>query len=122
MQCRADGQPFVSGRRLDPGSPKWGLMKELAVGDAVQRTASGHHQILDRHTLMQLLQQMKENFLETMLHGISKVHVTLRDFGVWLAGFAEEVHHAVGKMPCQPDRSVSLNLHALVAPQGHEVT
>src|SRR6185369_5715158 len=81
----------------------------------------GHHQVLHRHTLVQLLHEMKEDFLETMLHRIGEVHIALRDFGVRLAWLAEKLHHAVRKMSRQPDRSVSLNLHALIASERHEV-
>ena len=52
---------------------------------------------------------------------IGEVHIALRDFSVRLARLAKKLHHAIGKMPRQPDRSVSLNLHALIAAQGHEV-
>ena len=121
MQSRTDRQAFVSRRRLDPGPPKRGLIEELPVGHAVQGAASRHDQVFLRHPLVQLLQEMKENFLEAMLHGVGQVHVALRDFGIRLTRLAEQVHHALGKMPRQSNRSVRLDLHSLIASQGHEV-
>ena len=71
-----------------------------------------------RHPLVQLLQQMKEHFLETMLHGIGEIHVTLHNFSVGFARQAEKLHHAIGKMPRQSHCSVRLDLHSLIASQG----
>ena len=121
MQSRANGQALISGRGLNPGPPKWSLLKKFSIGDTVQRAAPGHDQIFGRHPLVQLLQQMKENFFETMLHGVSEIHVTLCNFCVWVARRAKVLHHAVGKMSRELDRSVVLNLHALIAAQRHEV-
>src|SRR6266436_5881056 len=121
VQSRADGQSFISCCGLNPGPAKWCLMKELAVSDTVQSAAPSHDQILHSRASMQLLQQMKKHFLETMLHGIREIHIALRDFSVWFARLAEELLHAMRKMPRQSDGSVSLDLHALIASQGHEV-
>src|ERR1700689_36867 len=65
---------------------------------------------------------MKERLLETILHGISQIHVPLRDLGMGLARSAEKLFHLVREMPCQAHRSVRQHLHPLSTPQRLEVT
>src|SRR5438477_616430 len=94
-------QALVARRRLNPGLLERGPSKKLAVSDAVQRAASGHRQIVEWDFLVQLVQQIEKGFLETMLHRVSQIHVTLRDFGLRLASLSEQFHHAIGKMTRQ---------------------
>ena len=121
VQSSADRQPFIARRGLNPGLPKRCFGEEFSVGDAVQRAAASHGQVWQRHPLVQLLQQVKEDFLEAVLHGKGEVHVALRNFGMRLARLAEQLLHAIGEMPRQSYRSIGLDLHALIASQGHEI-
>ena len=68
-----------------------------------------------------VVEQMKEDFLETLLHGESQVHVTLFDFGMRLTRLAEQLLHAVGKMSSQGDGAVGEHLHSLVATERLEI-
>src|SRR5690242_12528128 len=114
MQGCANGQTLIAGGRLNPGTSKWSRAEELAVGDAVQSTPSGHREIFERHALMKLVEQMKENFFEPLLHGKSEIHFALADFGMGLAGRAKQLLHARRKVSSQLYGAIGQNLHALV--------
>lgn len=95
--------------------------KKFAVGHAVERTASRHRQIFIGDALVQLVQRVKEHFFKTVLHGIGKVHVTLRYFRVRLARRPKELFHFVAEMPRQAYCSVGQYLHSLIASKRLEV-
>src|SRR5438128_48565 len=98
MQGRADRQAFVARSRLYPSVAKWRAGEQLPIGNAVQRTSAGHRQIFHRHAFMKAIQEVKENFLKTMLHRIRKVHVPLSYLRSRIAGRTEQLDHAPRKM------------------------
>ncbi len=69
VQRGADREAFISGRGLDVGAAKRRVVEELAVGDTVEGAASGHGEVVERNVLVQMIQQVKENFFKTMLKG-----------------------------------------------------
>src|SRR5437764_6723118 len=98
VQGGADGQTFIAGRGLDPCTTKWSVIEQFSVRYAVQRAPASHDQVVQRDALMQLVKQVKENFLELMLHGIREIHVTLCDFTVRFTRLAKEFSHTIRKM------------------------
>src|SRR5579864_477714 len=60
---------------------------------------------------------MEKDFLETMLHGESQVHIALRNFGVRLTRRTKHLDHAARKMPGQLHRPIRFDLHAFVTAQ-----
>ena len=64
---------------------------------------------------------MKENFFKVVLHGESKIHIPLRDFGMWLARITKYFFHAAGEMWRQLHRPIRLNLHPLITAQRFEI-
>src|SRR4051794_262939 len=100
---------------------KGGAVKKLAVGHAIQRASSRHHEVLERHLFVELIQKMKEYLLEAMLHAISEVHLALCDFCVGLPRIAEGAFHALGKMRRQEHRAIRFYLHSLIAAEGLEI-
>src|SRR6266516_2611593 len=98
VQGRADGQTFIASGRLNVGSTKWSLFKQLSVGHTIESTSAGHCEIVERRTFVQPIEQVKEYLLEAMLQGKRQVHVAQRDLGVRLARIAEQLLHAVGEM------------------------
>jgi hypothetical protein len=121
VQRSANGQAFVAGRGLDVGAAKGRAIEQLAVGDAVEGAASGHGKIVAWKLLIQVVQEMKENLLETMLQRKGNIHIALSDFGVWSARLAEKLLHAMGKMAGEADGAIGQNLHAGIAAQRLEV-
>ena len=85
VQRGADGQAFVSSSRLNVGSAKRRAFEEFAVGNTIESASSGHRQVIERNFCVQMIQQMKEDFLEAMLHGKSQVHLPLRNLALRLA-------------------------------------
>src|SRR5208283_3030293 len=121
IQRSADGQTFVSGGGLDPGSSEGSSGKYFSVGYAVESTASGHGQVFVGHALVQILEQVKENLLEAILHGVREIHVALGEFAIGFARRAKECLHIVAEMPCQAHGSVGEDLHPLIAAEWLEV-
>src|SRR5882672_11402217 len=64
---------------------------------------------------------MEKYLFETILHGISQVHVTLGNFGVRFAWCTKAFFHAIREMPRQPHGSVGQHAHSLIASQWLEV-
>ena len=122
VQRGADGQALVPGGGLNVRAAKWCLIEDLAVRDAVQRASTRHGEIFDRDLLMQLIEQMEEDFFETMLQGEGQVHVALRNLGMRPARLAKQLFHAIGEMARQSHRAVGQHLHALIAAERLEIT
>src|ERR1700722_8794826 len=89
VESRADGQTFIAGRRLNVSAAKWGLVKDLSVGHAIERTSAGHHQIVERNASVQIVQHVEENFFKAMLQGECQIHIALRDLCMLTARCAE---------------------------------
>ena len=111
----ADGQAFIAGCGLDVGAAEGRLVEQLAVGDTVERATSGHGEIIARNLPVQVVQLMKKDFFEALLQGKCQIHVALRDFGMRLARFSEQLLHTIRKMASQADRAIGENLHAGIA-------
>src|SRR5580698_9777104 len=101
VQRGPDRQSLIAGRRLNIGSAERRVIKQLAVGYAIERASACHSQVFKRNASVKLIQQMEEDFLKTMLQGESQIHVALRDLGVGATRFAEQVLHALGEMTRQ---------------------
>ena len=82
-------------RRVGTGLPKGRAIKDLAIGYAVERASTGHHEVIDRNSVVQSIQQMKEDFFEAMLQSEGEVHISLRDFCMRFARLTEQFFHAV---------------------------
>src|SRR5882672_4224675 len=120
VQRGTDGEAFIARRRLNVCVAKRRAVKQLAVSDAVESASSSHGEVIERHTRVQLVQQMKKYFFKALLHGKGQVHITLDDLGVQRARATEEFFHTIGKMPRQLDSPVGQHLHALITSQRFE--
>src|SRR5579864_5186207 len=122
VQRGADGKPLIACCWLEVRPAKRRAVKQFAVGHAVERASSRKREILARNLLMQMIQQVEEYLFKSVLQRKGQIHVSLRNFGVRLARFAEQPFHLLGEMPCQANRTIRQNLHALIAAKRFEVT
>src|SRR5208282_607826 len=122
VESRANSQSFIAGSRLDPGTAKRGSREQLSIGNAVEGASACQGQILQRYTLVKLVEQMEEHIFEAALHGVGKVHLALSDLGVRWTWMAKSLDHTIGKVVRQSNRTVRQNLHSLIAAQRFEET
>src|SRR5690242_814467 len=117
----ADCQSFVARRGLNIGSAKRSSVEELPIRNAVQRATPSHGQLLYRHTLMKLVEQVKEYFLEDVLHRVGKIHVALSNLSMRFTRRPKQFLHLPGEVRRKLDGSIFQHLHALVTAQGLEI-
>src|SRR5215471_695372 len=121
VQRSSNGKPFVACRRLNPGAAERRTAKKFSIRHAVQSASACHGQIFLSNSSMQFVEEVKEDLLEAVLHGVREIHVSLGDIGVWLAGSTKQLFHLLGKMPRKTHGSIRQYLHPLIAAERLEV-
>src|SRR5579862_2464422 len=116
VQRSPNSKPFVARGGLNVCSPERGGIEQLAIGDAVEGTSASHCQIVELNSGVKTVQEMKEYLFKSVLYGKSQVHVTLNYLAVRLAGFAEQLLHAIREVTRQLHGAVGQDLHSLIAP------
>jgi hypothetical protein len=119
--CRTDGSAGIAGRRLNPQVVEQPAGEQLAVGDAVERHAAGHHEVAAAGGVARRARQAQDDLLGHQLDGERQVHVRLRELGVRCpsrqaeearplvlvhhsqAGGEVEVRHVEQQRPVGPD-------------------
>src|SRR5579863_416856 len=99
MKSGADGEAFIASCGLDVSVAEWSAVENFAVGHAVEGAAPSHGQVGERDATVQMIEQMKKDFLETILQGERQIHIALGNFRMRSAWTAEQPLHAVGEVP-----------------------
>ena len=95
-ECRTQRAARVAGRRLDPDVVELRLAQDLAVAHAVERHATGQHQVLLASGLVDVVGHAQHDRLARHLHRPRQVHLALRQLRLGLPRrTAEEVVEAL---------------------------
>ena len=78
-ECRAQRAAGIAGRRLDPDALELSLAQDLAIGDAVERDASGETEVRHAGFGSERAGETQDNLLGDRLDRSGDVHLALAD-------------------------------------------